>query len=549
MFSQNVNKSNTLTHTLLNEETMNRLTRDIVLLQEPWHGKIGVDYECQSTKAESVKKGMVNHKDWIIIPPIQTDKPYNVVAYIKKEHTGWNVTHRADLISHPSIMILQVMTDEEYSLVINLYNPSDNSVAPLLSTIDLPTDAKIIITGDFNLHHPDWSPDSKEEKAGSENLVNWMRTNDFTLPNKPGETTWFRGSQSLTLDLTWASNNSLNNISHWGVREDLHNGSDHLPITWTLILNHNLTPPSLPKYRMEDNLYTPWSKKFTSLLQERWTFPDYLPNETTFLDATNIFHTCMIEASDHTLQPKPPKPKPSFLFSNLCRSGVNKVRDSRRQYKLSPNETTLQELKTNTTKYKRTIRLSKKLGVAEFANKVTRDNVWRLNSWYRGARRTYTPILLDESTGEVKVYPEDKANLMHSSWFTPPKPIPGDFSFEGTNHNTRHFEPVTFREIEDTLKSTSNTSTPGSTGIGYKILKWALAAAPDKMSTIVKSSIKLGVHHPRWKSSLVVVIPKAKKPSYSDPKAWRPIQLLDTLSKLIKKIMAKRIIYEIGRHC
>jgi len=131
-------------------------------------------------------------------------------------------------------MLLQIMTDEEYSLIINLYNPSDNSVAPLLSTIDLPSDAKIIITGDFNLHHPDWSPDSKNEKTGSENLVNWMRTNDFTLLNRPGEMTWFRGSQSSTLDLTWASNNSLNNISYWGIREDLHTGSDHLPVTWTL---------------------------------------------------------------------------------------------------------------------------------------------------------------------------------------------------------------------------------------------------------------------------------------------------------------------------
>ena len=98
--------------------------------------------------------GTVNHKDWVVIPPIPTNEPYNVVAYVKRDHQGWNVTHRADLISHPSIMILQIMTDEEYSLVINLYNPSDNSVALLLSTIDLPIDAKIIITGGFNLHHP-----------------------------------------------------------------------------------------------------------------------------------------------------------------------------------------------------------------------------------------------------------------------------------------------------------------------------------------------------------------------------------------------------------
>jgi len=150
----------------------------------------------------------------------------------------------------------------------------------------------------------------------------------------------------------------------------------------------------------------------------------------------------------------------------------------------------------------------------------------------------YTPILYTPS-GEVKVYPKEKAELMHKSWFAPPKPITGDFSINGPNTNTRTFHLVTYKEIQDVLSKTSNQSAPSSTGIGYKILKWAFTAAPDEMSAIIKASLKLGHHHKRWKSSLVIVIPKAKKPSYSNPKAWRPIQLLDTLGKLVEKVVAQ----------
>ena len=288
-------------------------------------------------------------------------------------------------------------------------------------------------------------------------------------------------------------------------------------------------------------------KEFSSVLSKKWVFPDYLDKDN-FNQAVDTFHEALFEASNKVLAPKPPKPRPSFWFSALCRKLISQVRDKRRLSRLDPyNTERRKDLLITTNKMKRTIKLSKKLGAAEFASQVTHANVWRLNNWYRGKRQVYTPILKDPE-GNVHVTPAEKADLMHNSWFSPPEPLQGNFSWEGTNANTREFQPVTESEIRKVLASTSNTSAPRSSGIGYKILKWAWVANPDEMAAIIKASIKLGIHHERWKSSLVVVIPKAKKPTYSDPKAWRPIQLLDCLGKLIEKIMAKRIIYEIGAY-
>jgi hypothetical protein len=46
----------------------------------------------------------------------------------------------------------------------------------------------------------------------------------------------------------------------------------------------------------------------------------------------------------------------------------------------------------------------------------------------------------------------------------------------------------------------------------------------------------------------VVVIPKADKPDYSAAKVYQPISLLENLSKLLEKAVAKRFQHDIVTH-
>ena len=50
---------------------------------------------------------------------------------------------------------------------------------------------------------------------------------------------------------------------------------------------------------------------------------------------------------------------------------------------------------------------------------------------------------------------------------------------------------------------------------------------------------------PRWfKESVSVIIPKPKKTDYTLPKSYRPIALLNTLGKLLTKIIANRLQFD-----
>ena len=70
-------------------------------------------------------------------------------------------------------------------------------------------------------------------------------------------------------------------------------------------------------------------------------------------------------------------------------------------------------------------------------------------------------------------------------------------------------------------------------------------ACLSNIINIADTYINLG-HWPRYfKISTMVIIPKLNKPSYNNPKAFRPIVLLNTLGKLIEKVIAERLQFTV----
>jgi len=96
-------------------------------------------------------------------------------------------------------------------------------------------------------------------------------------------------------------------------------------------------------------------------------------------------------------------------------------------------------------------------------------------------------------------------------------------------------------EMSETLKACSNVSAPGPDHITWRYLKSILAndICASGILSLANSCITLQ-HWPRdFKESVSVIIPKPGKPAYDTPKAFRPIVLLNTLGKLIEKIIAR----------
>ena len=106
--------------------------------------------------------------------------------------------------------------------------------------------------------------------------------------------------------------------------------------------------------------------------------------------------------------------------------------------------------------------------------------------------------------------------------------------------------PFSLLEIQEVLKACSNISTPGPDYITWQYLKVILAKNTCAAGILFLANTCLLLHHwPRHFKKLVsIIISKPGKPAYDIPKAFRPIVLLNTLGKLIEKMIARQLQFD-----
>jgi hypothetical protein len=226
----------------------------------------------------------------------------------------------------------------------------------------------------------------------------------------------------------------------------------------------------------------------------------------------------------------------SCWWNDKCRTAAKAMRDG---------FWTEEEQRAANRHLKNVVRKAKKEWADEY---ITTANVWEVAAWRHGRRSSHIPALRN-GNGDLVYEHEGMASLLSACFFAEEgDPIPTTFPDDPAPRTTREFTPFGESELFDLLRTTANKSAPGSSGIGWSLLKKGWGAVKDHLILTYNACLILGHHPARWKEAKVVAIPKPDKPDYSLPKAHRPISLLETMSKLLEKAVAKRMQYDIVKH-
>ena len=111
----------------------------------------------------------------------------------------------------------------------------------------------------------------------------------------------------------------------------------------------------------------------------------------------------------------------------------------------------------------------------------------------------------------------------------------------------KSFSKEEFRQV---INKCNNLSAPGCNKLTWHHLKSILKqdTCLNNIISIADACINLGYWPSYFKYSSTVIIPKPNRVAYDQPKSFCPIVLLNTLGKLIEKVVAKRLQFLIVKN-
>ena len=463
-------------------------------------------------------------------------------------YTKQNVhSRRRQDIELPNIECLwiEVSTHNKKILLGTFYRPPNSTQDALTSiedSISLAYDTNIqniLITGDFNL----------DVLKSSSNKKVFDLCQHFSLYQLINEPTLHTESSSSIIDLFFTSN--INSIVLSGVGEPIldQNIRYHCPVYCVLNFDKFITPIYTRHVWLYDRGdYMSFSR---DLDNTDW---NSLRNDDMDTYTNNITEHITKLANKHipNKEIKVRKSDPSWLTTNIKRL-MRKRKRLYNKYKKSKTNTDFEAYKNARNKVTFEIRKSKKNQLDKLTEKL-KSNTLDQKDWWRTLKyfitpeqpSTFPPLCKDDM---VYTNENEKANILNQFFTEQTILDDSNATLPTVNHIPPHkLESISIhpQEVEDVLKTLKTGKAAGPDSIDNRLLKELARPLSVPLTDLFNSSLAKGKVPNLWKQANVT--PVFKKNDPSDVSNYRPISLLNTLAKVLEKIVHKYVFNFLNDH-
>lgn len=543
----NVARASARMHSFLNEPIYDNVS--IFVMQDIWWGRIGSD------KSDSVGDldvyGIAHNGAYDLFLPFHTQslKGPSVAIYMRK---GLNFLH-GNVSDHipPTLDSFAVDFDVYGStfVISNIYlhGPVEHKRTTLETLIEHPINPHVpaVYVGDFNLHHEMWALDNgvtPSQTGDAADLAAWIIDNDMLVVNTDNLATrrGSTGQADSCIDLTIANGLVTGGglITDWDADFACSIGSDHAAISFYIHASADTVfepPETQYRYSIDSAFSEEWTAAFRTAIADVPPPQAYLTHNDCEMGSRAILEAMSLATSRTMKRVKVNrKGRRAAWWTPLCSEIVHELSNN-------PFADRTQE----TLRLRSAIRSARRSHAQKVCEEVIGSDVFRLTSWGSGSRPQRVPPLQFED--RLVTDPADQAKALRCAFFpTAPPDVAVNAPLGIRLYETHTHVPITEHEIGVALSASSNKSAPGAFGSNYRVLKWVFAANAEYLVDLYNGCLSLGFHPQCLRHAIVAVIPKARKPDMSVPKAYRPISLLETLSKCLEKVITARLLYEIG---
>ena len=413
-----------------------------------------------------------------------------------------------------------------------------------------------ILTGDFNSHNTLWYDNWTEPDANGRTVENFVLENDLNILDEDEHTyEQFRADGTLYrahIDLTLITPDLQPDLD-WTTLDDNGN-SDHLPIQITINKSYDFDTFTRWNFKKAD-----WDK-----YRQLAIFDKPIQDFSTINELADYIVQTINYAGEEAIgkikieKGKTPKP----WWNSACKQATKNKKKAYRKFKTTPNtENHIAYKKANAIAV-RTIRQSKKESWEKFLASInsytSAKDVWGKINALKGKNKnksvssikTADNKIIDqkgEIATELGKHFQNISNGQNSS--------EAFKNFRENNENNIDFDTdaprvynlaIKLTELKNILKTSKDTS-PGLDGIPYIMIR---QLPEESLKFLLDFYNRIFINHDfpeQWKAAVIIPILKPGKDA-TKTSSYRPIALISCLSKILEKILNKRLMWYLEKH-
>ncbi|XP_052748288.1 uncharacterized protein LOC128200104 [Galleria mellonella] len=530
----------------------------IMLLQEPYVGSKG--FLALGTKHRIYQHPTVNSTQPVRSAIVVLNPNLRII-----ESSQWTTR---DIVAiklktdTATITIISVYLDKTYNI--------EQSITSLQTIINATDSTNLVIAGDVNAKSPWWGCDTEDVRGSV--LVDVIFGLGMEVLNEGSQPTFsvFRQGQHCRsiIDITACSAHILNQLTDWQIKPNLCSLTDHIPISFT-ITTHKLNCPesSISSTRMYHTVNADWTI-FEEILKDTLASQNINSHSIQNISNTKDLESTVEkyqEAITNACSGAIPKVEKSTMKAkskwwtkelSKLKAEVKRIRNKIKKANAHRKDIIIKEYLEKKTEYKKAIEEAITKSWKKFCTTEEKETVWeRTYRILKYSGKTIRENLLISDDGNT-LTSDESAILMANTFF--PEDDPSNDTDEQIDTRqridklrgkelplNRNIMLFTKEELHSSLKSMKAKKAPGIDGFTADICRKAYDSDPDTLLAIYNQCLLFSYFPEVWKKAFIRIIPKPGKSEYNHPKAFRPIGLLPLLGKILEKMVAKRLQWDL----
>jgi ribonuclease HI len=330
--------------------------------------------------------------------------------------------------------------------------------------------------------------------------------------------------------------------------------TDHFPIHTTLSLS---TPSALFRPRRNFRM-TDWEKFQSTLARHLPPAPNIIPDIATFRNhITALYDALSLSIAEHVPLQRPCPYSKRWWNPTLAKLVKEKHRLGRMAFQTrhDPTDPVHEASRTSRNKFSNE---ADKARVGLWDNFLGEAiDIWIISHLISapptdGAKSRIPDLKSTDANGNPVVVSNnaDKATTLLDHFFPPRNPdlLPIDPTAHTYPDPAFSVQPITALQIQCAIDRLSPYKATADNEISNAVFKCCSDLLIPHLLPLFQASLTLRYYPPEWRNSSTIVLRKPAKPDYQQPKAYRPIELLCSMGKILSAVIANTIITESELH-